>query len=251
MSKKEERQKYILHEVDLHNRVLLTDLSDALNVSKDTVRRDIQELSDQNKLKKVHGGAISSGFDTNRAGNTNPFYASGSKNIIAKKALELVQEDSVNLISGGTSNLELIRNFPENLKATFFTPSLTAALELAAHPEIEVILIGGRLSNQAQIAVGGNALNTLASIKVDYCFLGTGWLDPINGLTELDWEVVQLKKAMIKSSKHVVSLTISEKLNSHQRFQVCEMQSINTLITELPSNSDLLRPYVDQNITVI
>ncbi|WP_370637413.1 DeoR family transcriptional regulator [Flagellimonas sp. HMM57] len=53
---KEERHQFILNEVRIHNRVLLTDIADLLNVSVDTVRRDIKELHNSQQLKKVHGG---------------------------------------------------------------------------------------------------------------------------------------------------------------------------------------------------
>ena len=251
MNKKEERHIYIIHEVQLHNRVLLTDLSDVLHVSKDTIRRDIQDLHDQGKLKKVHGGATSLAFNLGRSDQTKVIYASEIKSKIAKKALDIITPNSVNLISGGTTNLELIKHLPSDLSATFFTPSLAVAMELSSHLEIEVILIGGRLSNQSQVSVGGGVLHLLSGIKVDTCFLGTGWLDPINGLTEIDWEVVQLKKAMINAAKKVVSLTISEKLNTRQRFRVCELHSINTLVTELAPDSDLLKPYINQNMEIL
>ncbi|MBV6646062.1 MAG: DeoR/GlpR transcriptional regulator [Cyclobacteriaceae bacterium] len=249
--KKDERHKLILHEVEVHNRVLLTDLASALKVSPDTIRRDIKELDDLQKLKKVHGGAVSNGYNINGQNTLVDIYAVESKIKIAKKALELIENDSVVLISGGTTNLELIRQLPQKLQATFFTPSLPIAIELLSHPEIEVILIGGRLSKESQIAVGGSALNILSEIKVDICFLGTGYLDPINGLTEFDWEVVQMKKAMINASKKVVSLTISEKLNSRQRYKICEIQAINTLITELDAEDPHLMPYKNQNIEII
>ena len=64
---KEERHQFILNEVRIHNRVLLTDIADLLSVSVDTVRRDIKELHNSEQLKKVHGGAISLGFN-----NYNP-----------------------------------------------------------------------------------------------------------------------------------------------------------------------------------
>ncbi|MEM6524469.1 MAG: DeoR/GlpR family DNA-binding transcription regulator [Bacteroidota bacterium] len=251
MAKKEERQQFILHEVRMHSRILLTDIAHLLNVSIDTIRRDIKELDEEGKLKKVHGGAISIGFHYSSSDNNKEIYASEDKAIIAQKAANLIEPKSVVLISGGTTNLELVKHLPPKLIATFFTPSLPVAIELMAHPNIEVIFIGGKLSRDAQISVGGSALNTLSEIKVDICFMGTGYLDPVNGLTEFDWEVVQMKKAMINASKKVVSLTISEKLNSSQRYKICEIQAINTLITELEFDSQLLDPYREGNITVL
>lgn len=250
MTKREKRQEVILHEVHMHSRVLLIDLAKLLQVSTDTVRRDITELEQFGQLKKVHGGATSIGFQYNTP-LENDVYALESKNIIAQKAIKLIEPKSVVLISGGTTNLEVVKHLPARLNATFFTPSLPVAIELLAHPEIKVIFIGGSLSRDAQIAVGGSALNMLADIQVDICFLGTGYLDAIKGLTEFDWEVVQVKKAMINASKRVVLLTIAEKLNSLHRYKICGIQSIDTLITELDSAAEELKSYREQNINLL
>lgn len=251
MAKKEERHIEILHQLDMHNRVLLSDLSNMLHVSTDTVRRDITELDQLKKLKKVHGGAISLAFNISGKISEHNIYAAESKIIIAKKAAQLIKNNQVVLISGGTTNIELIRHLSQKLVATFFTPSLPIAAELLAYPNIEVIFIGGKLSKESQITMGGHAINTLAEMKVDICFLGTGYLDPINGLTEFDWEVVQMKKAMINASKKLYSLTISEKLNSMQRYKICETQTIDTLITELNPDDERLAPYTSQNIKIL
>ena len=252
MTKKEERHKTILHEVEIHNRLLVGDLAHILKVSTDTVRRDIKELAKEGRLKKVHGGAISNGFQMiSRGRSKQNIYAYESKLAIASKAKGLIEPNSVVLMSGGTTNIELAKQLPPKLNATVFTPSLPIAVELLAHPGLEVILIGGRLSQEAQIAIGGQALNMLFDIKVDICFLGTGYLDHSHGLTEFDWDVVQIKKAMIGASRQVISLNISEKLNSIQRYKICDIQSIDTLITELDPDSEVLKPYKRQHVEIL
>ena len=60
---KKERQAYILHQVNLHNKVLSSSLCTEINVSEDTIRRDLQELSEEGKVIKVHGGALSHSFN--------------------------------------------------------------------------------------------------------------------------------------------------------------------------------------------
>jgi DeoR family fructose operon transcriptional repressor len=247
---KKDRQKIILDEVRLHNRVLLNDLAILLEVSPDTIRRDIIELDESGKLIRVHGGAQAIGYQPYNY-NAHEIYFHDEKMKIAAKAVPLIKENSVSLISGGTTNLELSRILPDDLKATFFTPSLPIAMQLLEHAGIEVIFLGGRLSRSSQIALGGNVLNALAGIKFDNCFLGTSYLDPDLGLTEFDWEVVQLKKAMISSARRVISLTISEKLGTTQRYKVCTIESINTLVTELDTADPKLEPFHNRGIDIL
>ncbi|MFK7812023.1 MAG: DeoR family transcriptional regulator, partial [Maribacter sp.] len=103
---KEERQRTILNEVELHNRIQLTDIAEKLDVSIDTVRRDVKELDVEHKLRKVHGGAVSLGF-ANYSPARNKVYALEEKIKIAEKAVNLLKENSVVLIDGGTTCLEL------------------------------------------------------------------------------------------------------------------------------------------------
>lgn len=238
---KEERHDFILNEVKVRNRVLLTDIATKLGISEDTVRRDLKYLDEQGKIKKVHGGAISNSFHL-YSYKEQEIYAHESKSVIAHKSHSLLKDSQVILISGGTTNLEFARLFPKHLKATIFTPSLQVAMQFLEHPNVQTIFIGGRLNHEAQIALGAETIQTITQIRADLCFLGTGHLDLTHGLSEFDWEVVQLKKAMIQSTKKVVSLTISEKINSSQVYKVCDITAIHTLITELNPADPFLQP---------
>lgn len=247
---KEERQQKILNEVELHNRILLTDIAEVLDVSVDTVRRDVKELDAEQRLRKVHGGAISMGFTMNSTRNTN-IYALAEKIKIVEKAIKLLKNGGVIFIDGGTTCLEFARMIPPHLELTCFTLSLPVAMELSAKPNATVIFIGGQISKDAQISIGANAIHNLSEIKVDYSFIGTGYVDAAYGLTEFDWDIVQLKKAVIKAAKKTVLLCISEKLNSQHRYKTCDINDINTMITELEPESDLLNPFRNNDILLL
>ncbi len=241
MSQKK-RSDVILKEVRLHNKVLLPDLATALQVSVDTIRRDVKKLHDEGKIKKIHGGAVSIGYMDGGMSNGN-IYARNLKIQIADKAQQLIPDESVILISGGTTNVELARILHPKLRATVFTPSLPVAVQLSDHDSVDVFIIGGKVSKYSSVVTGGSALSILSEIKADICFMGTGYIDVLEGLTTMDWEIAQMKKAMIKSSKKVIALSISEKLNSSQRYKICDTNDIDTLITELPPNSPALEIY--------
>jgi DeoR/GlpR family transcriptional regulator of sugar metabolism len=247
---KEERQRTILGEVELHNRVLLTDIAEKLDVSIDTVRRDVKELDAENRLRKVHGGAVSLGF-ANYSPARNNVYALEQKTAIAQKALNLIRDDSVILIDGGTTCLELARLIPPKPSITCFTLSLPVAMELLNKPNVETIFIGGALSKDSQISIGANTIHNLSQIKVDFGFIGTGYVDASYGLTEFDWDIVQTKKAVIKASKKAILLSISEKLNSQHRYKTCDINEIDTMITELEPNHQLLHPFKNQDIKLL
>ncbi|SHF72592.1 transcriptional regulator, DeoR family [Salegentibacter echinorum] len=250
--KKTERHQIILNEVHLHNRVLLSDLTRSLNVSMDTVRRDLKELDKLKQLKKVHGGAVSNGFNIH-ADHSREIYEYENKSKIAKKAVSLLNHGDVILISGGSTNLEFARMLPGKMDLTFFTPSLPMAVELLnnASKNYEVHLIGGKLSRDSQLATGGSSVNILSEINADICFLGTGYLDLDKGITELDWEIAQMKRAMVNASKKLVSLTISKKLNTANRFKVCNAFAVDALVTELEPEDEQLKKYQEAGLNLL
>lgn len=246
---KKERQAYILHQVNLHNKVLSSLLCSEINVSEDTIRRDLQELAEEGKVIKVHGGALSHSFNQVYF-PTNGVYSQNQKKTIAEKAVGLISNGMFVLTSGGTTIIEMARSLPPQLKATFISGSIPAILEYMYHPNIEVILIGDKISKNSKITVGSEAIAKIKQMKADICFLGTNAIDVEHGITDNDWEVVQLKRAMIESSKMVVCLSIAEKINSAQPIRVCGLDEIDMLITELPANDPLLKPYIDAGVRV-
>lgn len=233
---KKERHTYIMKQINLHNKVLSSDLSQQLDVSEDTVRRDLNELDEAGKILKVHGGALSKSFHF--PFHQNEVYAIEEKRKVALKAIQLLKEGMVVLTGGGTTMIELAKLIPTDLVLTFFTISPLVALELAEHPKLTVILIGGLLSKNTQINIGARVINELAEINVDLCFLGANGIDDKEGITDSDWEVVQVKKAMIRCSSKVAVLSISEKLNSVQKMKVCKLKDIDYLITEIDELSE-------------
>jgi DeoR/GlpR family transcriptional regulator of sugar metabolism len=172
------------------------------------------------------------------------------KNIIAQKTAALVQSGMYILTSGGTSILEFAKSLDSNLNATFFTCSLNAAIEFAHHPSIEVVMIGDKVSKDSMLTTGASAVQTIESIQADLCILGINSLDTQFGLSENDWEVVQIKKAMIKASKKTICIGISEKLNSQQKIKVANLDEIDILITELDPNHPTLLPFKHKGLTI-
>ncbi len=247
---KKERQAYILHQVNLHNRVLSSLLCNEIQVSEDTIRRDLQELADEGKLIKVHGGALSHAFNE-KYNTSSSVYSHDQKKIIAQKAAALIHDGMFVLTSGGTTVIELARALPAQLRATFVSGSIPAILEYMLHPNIDVIMIGDRVSKNSKITIGGEAIEKIKQIRADLCFLGINAIDIKNGTTDNDWDIVQLKKAMVESSQKVVCLTISEKINTLQPIHICNVDEIDILITELPPDDPSLKPYRDAGIQVI
>jgi len=238
---KKERHAFIIRQINLHNKVLSSDLSAQLQVSEDTIRRDLNNLAETGKIEKVHGGALSKSFHFPY--QLNEVYAQEKKQEIARKAVSLLSEGMVILTGGGTTMIEIARMIPDTLEATFFTISPLVALELSERRMLTVILIGGELSKNAHINMGAKTVSDLAEIKVDLCFLGANGIDLQEGITDSDWEVVQIKKAMIRSARRMAIMSLGEKLGSVQKMKVCGLNSLEYLITDLKEDDKAIAAY--------
>ena len=247
---KHERHQFILEKLRADRKVLSTSLSQELGVSEDTIRRDLKELERRKLLYKVHGGAMTienplRTYDERSVSNLD------KKKIIAKKAVKLIHDGQVIIMSGSTTNLEIAKIIPDNIAVTIFTYSLPIALELTKHPAIEVIFIGGKLNKLAQVSVGIDVVNTISNIRADICFVGTGGIHIKKGMTEPDWEVAHIKRRMIEVSDFVVSICVSPKLMDVRKFSVVGIAAIDAMITNLGANDPILDEFKESGLAII
>jgi DeoR/GlpR family transcriptional regulator of sugar metabolism len=246
---KKERHAFILRQVNLHNRVLSNDLSLLLNVSEDTIRRDLNELAEEGRVEKVHGGALSRSFSG--IYQKQQVYSVDKKKLIAAKACSLIKDNMLILVGGGTSVREMVRLLPKTLSATFCTISITIAEELLHHQNLEVIMLGGKISHSSKVVMDGDVFFKLGELSFDLCIMGSNGIDEVKGLTESDLEIIPLKKAMIKASRKTAVLSISEKLNTRQRGIVCPLTQIDYLVTELEPGDTLLEKYKIEGLSIL
>lgn len=247
---KKERQFSILSQLREQKKVLSNELSQVLNVSEDTVRRDLKELASQGKLLKVHGGALTTSQKV-FSYHQDAIFDHDIKSKIAKKALALIENNDVLIVGGGTTNLELVALMPDELNITVFTYSLPVAMRLSEHPNIEVIIFGGKLMKQARITIGLDMIQYISKIRADACFLGSSGIDIDTGLMEIDLDESQLKKAIVNVSDKVIIMSTSEKIDTKQRFLVCELDRINSLITELNPEASILEGYRRRGLQIL
>ncbi len=247
---KQERHQLILKKLKLNRKVLSVNLSKELLVSEDTVRRDLKELEVKHLLYKVHGGALPL---ENKIQTYNERSVSDldKKNKIAKKAVNLIHDGQVIIMSGSTTNLELAKIIPPKINATVFTYSLPIAMQLSQHPSIEVIFIGGKLNKSAQVTVGIDVVNSISSIRADLCFMGIGGLDINRGMTEPDWEVAHIKKSMIQVSDYVVAMCISTKIMEVKRYLVVPVKKIDTIISDFEPNNRVFIEFKEKGLIII
>ncbi len=226
---KDERQHWILDKLNADKKISLVALSQELEVSYDSIRRDIIELEERGLLKKVHGGAISNSYLPMRVRQAMGI-PNSEISIIAQKAQRLFFNGQIVMMDGGTTNLYIAEQLPRTLELTIITNSPPLAISLANHPSVEVILLGGSFHKRYQITMGSETAAQLRHFKADLYFMGVVGIHPSAGLTIRHYEESQLKRQMMAVSGKTVVCTTFEKINTVEAYQVCRFEDIDTLL---------------------
>jgi DeoR/GlpR family transcriptional regulator of sugar metabolism len=161
-----QRKQWILDRLRSNGQIIAKDVSRELNVSEDTIRRDLRELAQEGLLQRVHGGALpASPAVANFAGRQK--VAPEGKVAIGRAAARMVQPGQVVVLDGGTTAVQVARHLAPDLRATVVTHSPTIAVELVEHPTVEVVLLGGRLFKHSVVAVGAATVEAISRIHAD------------------------------------------------------------------------------------
>jgi DeoR/GlpR family transcriptional regulator of sugar metabolism len=243
------RKQHILEVLRRSGQVIAKDLSQELELSEDTIRRDLRELAAEGLLQRVHGGALPA---SPAMGNFSARLdvASDEKKMIGRAAAGMVQAGQVVILDGGTTAVQIARHFPPGLKATVVTHSPTIAVELVAHAEIEVILIGGRLFKHSVVAVGAPAIEGIGRIRADTYFMGVTGIHPEIGLTTGDFEEAHVKRALSASAAETIVLASPEKLNAVSPYVIAPISEVTGMIVAASTKRKALSAYARAGITI-
>ena len=245
-----QRKQYILEALRRDGQVVAKTLAQELNLSEDTIRRDLRELAQEGLLQRVHGGALPASpaivdFPQRQQ------MATDAKAAIGRAAAQLIQPGQVVLIDGGTTTGQLVRYLPADLPATIITHSPTIAVALAAHKTVEVILLGGRLFKHSVVTVGAAALEALSHIHADTFFMGVTGVHPTAGLTTGDLEEAYMKRALSDRAAETVVLASTEKLGVASPYVIAPVTRANLLIVEQSVAEKLVQPYRELGISLL
>lgn len=229
----EERQAAIVEQARSRGRVEVAGLAQELNVTTETVRRDLSVLERHGVLRRVHGGAIPVerlGFEPGLADRDRAM--SDEKERIARAALAEVPAEGAILLDAGTTTARLAEILPAEATLTVVTNSLPIALTLSSRPNLTVLTVGGRIRGRTAAMVDAWALRVLEDTLVDVAFVGTNGLSVERGLTTPDTAEAAVKRAMLRAARHTVVLADHTKIGNDHLARFGDTGDIDVLITD-------------------
>ena len=207
---KTERKQLILEELQEHHVVSLEKLVSLLETSESTVRRDLDELEAENKLRRIHGGAeLPHSLQQEESIQEKSVKNLQEKKLLAHKAVSLIKEKDVIFIDAGTTTAFLIKEL-SNKDITVVTNSIHHAVQLV-EKQIPTVMVGGSVKMTTDASIGGVALNQINQLHFDRAFIGMNGVDE-NYYTTPDMEEGAIKRAIIDNAKQTYVLGDASKV---------------------------------------
>lgn len=234
MMTKYERRQSIIRLLKEQPGVKVARLAEILDVSEGTIRNDLTALEKQQKLQRVHGGAVL----TDDAADGSPTVSSphiinaNIKKRIARWAAELVEDGDTILLDASTTVQSMVPHLKERQRLTIVTNGLETARQLARHTQHTVVLVGGMLNRSGNATTSLIGLDMLKNLHVRTAFVSCVGFDLEAGLTERYIEEAQLKEAILASIPRIVALVGSNKIGTVSTLPFLASQQISHFFTD-------------------
>ena len=233
MSSLVERHQHILNVLKKKGSIQVVDLCQDLNVSSVTIRKDLQFLEDKHQLFRTHGGAtLVNPYIGDRPVNEKVLLQSAEKEKIGQYASCLIEPSDCILIASGTTVFFLAKHIQPKGNVTVITGALNVAIEIAHHPNIEVIQLGGIMRKTSSSVTGIYAEKILDDFSCSKLFLGVDGIDLEFGLTTTNMMEAQLNRKMIAASRKTIVLADSSKFGKRGFGKICDLEDIEQIITD-------------------
>lgn len=238
----EERHQYILDQLEKEKKVLVASLAQDLGVAPETIRRDLDALENDRKLRRVHGGAVKY-----HQTNNEPHFVkkmnlhAAAKAAIGKKAAAFIQDGDTIMIDVGTTTIHLASSILGVKGITVVTNSLAVAEELNNRLENQefdgkIIILGGLTNPSQKSIIGAMTCNMLEAFRFDKCFLSCGGVTT-DYVSDYDFEECMVSAKMIERSNQVFLLADSSKIDNESFYKMCPLTTVDYIISdkEIPS----------------
>nr|WP_017201840.1 DeoR/GlpR family DNA-binding transcription regulator [Microbacterium barkeri] len=237
----EERRRVLLERVRQLGRVDVAEAAIELDVTTETVRKDLVHLERQGFVTRTHGGAIAVqrlGFEP--VNEVRESVMTDEKIRIAKAAISELPEEGAVLIDAGTTTALIPRFIPVDATLNVVTNSLHIMNALAAFPHVTLMHLGGIFRPVSQSTVGPWVVNALRELRIDVAFIGANGFSVEHGLTTSDQTEAECKRAMVTASRRSIALLDHSKIGAEYFHRFATPSDIDGIITDSGLDDDLL-----------
>lgn len=233
------RQQNIMTEARQHGQVLVDELVQKFEVTPQTIRKDLNDLSEQKLLARVHGGAVLATGIANVDYESRQLIASGEKQVLAQLCAKQIPDSSSLFINIGTTTEAVAQALLGHRDLMVITNNLNVANILIQNESFEVIVAGGVLRHADRAIVGEATVDFVRQFKLDYAVIGTSALDEAGSLLDYDYREVRVTQAILENARERFLVTDSSKLERNAPVRVGHVSQLSALFMDELNSVDL------------
>lgn len=241
-------------------RVTVEEAAERLAVSQATIRRDFDQLAQQQMITRTRGGAVANGVSYDLPLRYKTARHSAEKQRIGAAAAALVAPGSVVGLNGGTTTTEVARALavrpdlnggPDGAPLTVVTNALNIANELLVRSRMKIVVTGGVVRPQSFELVGPLGGGILREVTLDVALLGVDAFDVALGAAAHHEGEAAMNNLMVARARQVVIIADSSKLGAHAFARICPVERVETLVTDSGAAADVVRAFRAAGVNVI
>ncbi|MFJ4688755.1 DeoR/GlpR family DNA-binding transcription regulator [Streptomyces sp. NPDC091377] len=239
-------------------RLDVEEAASALEVSAATIRRDFDQLAEQQMLVRTRGGAVVHGVSYELPLRYKTARRASEKQRIAKAVGELVAPGEAVGLTGGTTTTEVARALAVRSDLTSGSPALTVvtnalniANELAVRPQFKIVVTGGVARAQSYELIGPLTDGVLSQVTLDVAVLGVVAFDVVHGAAAHDEAEAAVNRLLCERAERVVVAADSSKLSRRAFARICGVDSVDTLVTDTAVDDDTVSRFEDAGVSVV
>ena len=246
----EERQKRIEGHLLRMEFASLEELSELVDASISTVRRDLDMLEGKGTVRRTHGGArLANPKSDEFAFSARDTHQLAEKEAIGQACAELIHPNQTVIIDAGTTCYHVAR-YLETKTPQVFTNSLPVANLFAAANRLEVVVSGGVIYPRLGVLVGPLAVEAFSKIRADAAIMSCGGITR-EGITNSHGLLIEIQRAMIQAARKVIFCIDSTKFGRQSITKLCDLPTIDTIVTDKAAPANLVRALRKLGIEVI
>ena len=249
---KKKRQAQILEVLMKEEAITVSELASLLDVSSVTIRKDLSELEQANRLYRSHGKAILiNPFTFNRSISEKEKLFPEQKDAIGREAARLIDRDDSIIIASGTTVHALARNIKPIHRLTVVSASLPVCEILSLDECNDIIQLGGMLRHSSLSVVGQYSKQILENCSFSKLFMGVDGIDFDYGFTTTDMREAELNQQMMRAAQKVIVLADSTKFGRRGFAKIGNIEDIDMIITDSGVSPDVINQITDRGINLI
>jgi len=246
-----DRHQYILRLLDDKGSIRTVDLAEELNVTDETIRRDLQILADAHQITRTHGGATSlNGRPKLQSFSERRAIRVAEKSRIAQAALECIEPGKTYAFDSSTTAFELVLALPD-LPFRVVTNAYAVIDHLIRMNNVELVSTGGRYQPKTQTFLSNDSHDVLRRHNIHTAFISCIGLDPKRGASEGFEEQAEFKEILVQLAQEVVLLVDSSKLNKQSEYFFAQLNQLTKIITDNKADPKLVSSLRSQGCEVI